>query len=58
LGAFAAVAASTLAAVWVAYFNLLDLSFIWILPVSFVVGILVGPLVSLIPMPAANSRDY
>jgi SSS family solute:Na+ symporter len=45
-----AAAASTSAAVGIAFFNLLGLSFLWIMPVSLLVGIVTGCLFSLVPI--------
>jgi SSS family solute:Na+ symporter len=59
LGAVAAVVASTVVAVGIAYFNWLGLSFIWILPASLLAGLIFGPIVSLIPCrPPRQSRSH
>jgi SSS family solute:Na+ symporter len=48
-GTFLAAAASIAVAVGIAFFGLMGLSFLWIMPASFVAGIVVGMLFSLRP---------
>jgi SSS family solute:Na+ symporter len=49
-GAFTAGIASAVVAVGVGHLNWFGLSFVWILPSALVTGIIVGPLVSLLPL--------
>jgi SSS family solute:Na+ symporter len=49
-GAWAAGIASTAAAIRIAYFHDFGLGFLWIMPISLVVGVVVGCLVSLLPL--------
>ncbi|NIA15761.1 MAG: sodium/solute symporter [Nitrospiraceae bacterium] len=49
-GALAAGIASATMAVGIAYFQWLGLSFVWILPMALLTGVVVGPLVSLLPI--------
>jgi solute:Na+ symporter, SSS family len=49
-GTIVAAAASVAVAVGIAFFEFMGLSFIWIMPVSLIVGIVVGMLASLVPI--------
>jgi SSS family solute:Na+ symporter len=50
-GAVVAVVVSTIVAVGIAYFDWFGLSFVWIMPASFLAGAIAGPLASLLSMP-------
>lgn len=53
-GALVAAAVSVLVAVAIAYFDFTGLSFIWIMPLSLIFGVLTGCLASLIPIGSAR----
>ena len=53
-GALAAGAASVAVAVGIAFYELLGLSFLWIMPGSFVAGLVVGMVASLVPIGRTN----
>jgi SSS family solute:Na+ symporter len=56
LGAVAAVIASVCMSISIAYFEWMDLSFIWIVPAALAAGLAAGMIVSLIPMKIAGNR--
>jgi len=50
LGAFVGAAYAVLWAVSIAYFQVLGLSFVWMMPASFLAGAIAGPAASLLPL--------
>ncbi len=55
VGAICAGLASAAMAIAIAYFEFLGLSFIWIMPMALLTGVIVGPLVSLAPLGARRN---
>jgi SSS family solute:Na+ symporter len=57
LGTHVGTAASVLVAVGIAYYEVFGLTFVWMMPASFVAGAVVGVLVSLLPVGRRTNAD-